>query len=50
MSPTRMRKLPNQQKYRVYDGDRVTAIATTKRNAEKQVRLLRMNAHKKRPV
>lgn len=48
--PTRMRKLPNQRKYRVYDGDRVTAFATSKRNAEKQVRLLRMNSHKTRPA
>ena len=50
MSPTRMRKLPNQQKYRVYDGDRTTAFATSKRKAEAQVRLLRMTAHRKRPV
>ena len=50
MSPTRMRKLPNQNKYRVYDGDKVTAFASTKRNAEAQVRLLRMNAHKRRPI
>lgn len=48
--PTRIRKLPNQRKYRVYDGDKVTAKGTSKRKALAQVRLLRMIAHKNRPV
>jgi hypothetical protein len=48
--PTRIRKLPNQRKYRVYDGDKITAFSTSKRKAEAQVRLLRMNAHHHRPV
>jgi len=44
--PTRMRKLPNQRKYRVYDGHKVTANATSKRNALRQVRLLKFIGHK----
>jgi hypothetical protein len=44
--PVRMKKLPGKtNKYRVYDGDRVAAYATTKTKAERQVRLLRAIAH-----
>lgn len=43
--PARMRKLPNKNRYRVYDGDRVTARSTTKKKAERQIRLLRGVAH-----
>jgi hypothetical protein len=50
MSPTKIRKLPGQNKYRVYNGGKVTAKATTRRNARAQVRLLRMVEHRTRPV
>ena len=43
--PVKIRKLPNKNLYRVYDGDRIAAKATTKRKAEKQARLLRGLAH-----
>lgn len=48
--PARMRKLPNSNKYRVYDGKKVTAIATTKANAEAQVRLLNSIRHGFKPT
>lgn len=40
--PGKMRKLPNRNKWRVYWGGKVTAKATSKKNAERQLRLLRM--------
>ena len=43
--PIKIRKLPRQQKYRVYEGKRVVAKSTTKKNAEKQARLLRGLVH-----
>lgn len=43
--PVRMVKLPNSNRYRVYDGDRIAAKSTTKEKAEAQVRLLRGIAH-----
>jgi hypothetical protein len=43
--PLRIRKLPRQRKYRVYDGKRVIAKSTSKSNAEKQVRLIRGVKH-----
>jgi hypothetical protein len=43
--PVKIRKLPNSRKYRVYDGKRIAAKATTKENAEKQARLLRGLGH-----
>lgn len=42
--PVRIRRLKSG-KYRVYDGKRVTAKATTKVKAEKQAKLLRGIAH-----
>ena len=38
--PAHMRKLPRKNRWRVYDGKRVTARNTTKKKAEAQVRLL----------
>lgn len=43
--PVSMRKLPGQNKWRVYDGDRIVAKGTTKTKAEKQMRLLNGLAH-----
>lgn len=43
--PIKIRKLPNSRKYRVYDGKKIAAKATTKEKAEKQARLLRGLAH-----
>lgn len=43
--PVHIRKLPRQRKYRVYDGKRVIAKATSKENAERQVRLIRGIKH-----
>lgn len=43
--PPKMRKLPNQRFYRVYDGKNVVAKRTTKKKAEKQIRLLRGLSH-----
>lgn len=43
--PVRIRKLPNQNRYRVYDGNRIAAKSTTKKNAERQARLLRGVSH-----
>jgi hypothetical protein len=43
--PVKMRKLPRQNKWRVYNGKEVVAKATSKSNAQKQVRLLRGVAH-----
>jgi len=43
--PIKIRKLPNKNKYRVYDGDRVVARETTKEKAEAQSRLLRGISH-----
>lgn len=45
MSPIKIRKLPNKNKYRVYDGKRIVAKSTTKKKAESQARLLRGIAH-----
>ncbi len=45
MSPVKIRKLPNKNKYRVYDGKRIVAKSTTKKKAESQSRLLRGIAH-----
>lgn len=44
-----MRKLPNKNKYRVYNKDTgiIYAKETSKNNAEKQIKLLRMIEHKK---
>jgi len=42
--PVRIRKLKSG-KYRVYDGKRIAAKATTKTKALKQVKLLRGLAH-----
>jgi len=47
--PVKMRKLPNKNKWRVYEGDKVVAKGTTKKKAEKQVRLLRGIAHGMKP-
>lgn len=47
--PAKMRKLPNSMKYRVYDGDKIVAKRTTKKKAERQVRLLRGIAHGMKP-
>lgn len=46
----KMRKLPNSNKYRVYDGNKVAAKRTSKKNAERQVRLLRGVAHGFKPT
>lgn len=45
--PYQIRKLPNQEKYRVYNKEtkEVHAFATSKKNAEKQVRLLNAVEH-----
>ena len=43
--PVKIRKLPNKNLYRVYDGDKVVAKGTTKRKVERQARLLRGLAH-----
>jgi hypothetical protein len=43
--PLTMRKLPLKKLYRVYDGKRVIAKATTKKNAEAQMRLIRGVKH-----
>ncbi len=42
--PFKIRKLPNQSMYRVYNADtgHIYAARTTRANAEKQVRLLHM--------
>ena len=42
--PFKMRKLPNRDRYRVYNADtgEIYAYSTTKRKAEAQLRLLRM--------
>jgi hypothetical protein len=47
--PIRIRKLPNKNRYRVYDGKDVVAKSTTKGKAEKQARLLRGIAHGMKP-
>ncbi len=43
--PVKIRKLPHSSKYRVYDGDKVVAKRTSKKNAEAQARLLRGVSH-----
>jgi hypothetical protein len=43
--PIKIRKLPNKNKYRVYDGGRIAAKETTKGKAEAQARLLRGISH-----
>ena len=43
--PVRIRKLPNKNKWRVYDGKRIAAKSTSKKNATKQAKLLRGVAH-----
>ncbi len=43
--PVRIRKLPNKNKWRVYNGKDIVAKGTTKEKAEKQARLLRGLAH-----
>ena len=43
--PVKIRKLPRQNKWRVYDGGKIVAKRTTKEKAEKQARLLRGVAH-----
>lgn len=43
--PIKMRKLPKQNLYRVYDGDEIIAKKTTKKKAEAQIRLLRGLKH-----
>lgn len=47
--PVKIRKLPNKNRWRVYDGKRVVAKSTSKKNAEKQARLLRGLAHGMKP-
>lgn len=47
--PARTRKLPGKSKWRVTNDGKVTAKATTKKNAEKQVRLLRGVEHGMKP-
>jgi hypothetical protein len=47
--PAYMRKLPGKRKYRVYDGNKVVAKATSKKNAESQIRLLRGIKHGLKP-
>jgi hypothetical protein len=44
MSPVKIRKLKSG-KYRVYNGDNITAFATTKLRATRQARLLRAAEH-----
>jgi hypothetical protein len=41
----KLRKLPNKNKWRVYDGNKISSKGTTKVKAEKQARLLRGIAH-----
>jgi len=43
--PVKIRKLPNKNRWRVYDGKRIAAKSTSKKNAERQARLLRGVAH-----
>jgi len=43
--PIKIRKLPGRNRYRVYDGKRIVAYSTTKRKAQRQVRLLRGVKH-----
>jgi len=47
--PIRIRKLPKKNRYRVYDGKRIAARSTTKKNAEKQAKFLRGLAHGMKP-
>ncbi|MEE9304556.1 MAG: hypothetical protein V3U84_12340 [Thiotrichaceae bacterium] len=47
--PIRIRKLPNKNRWRVYDGSKVVAKSTTKKKAEKQARFLRGLAHGMKP-
>jgi hypothetical protein len=47
--PVRMRKLPGSNRYRVYDGKRITARATTKSKGQRQMNLLRGVAHGMKP-
>lgn len=44
-TPVTIRKLPNKNEWRVYDGKKVVAKSTTKSKAEKQARLLRGLSH-----
>lgn len=44
--PARMRKLPNKNRYRVYDGNKITAFNTTEKKAKAQVRLLNSRRNK----
>lgn len=48
--PVRIRKVPNKQCWRVYDGDRVAAKCTTRKKAEAQARLLRGVKHGFKPT
>ena len=43
--PVTIRKLPNKNKWRVYNKGKIVAKATTKTKAEKQARLLRGIEH-----
>lgn len=45
MSPVKIRKLPNKNRYRVSDSKHVHAKSTTKKKAEAQARLLRGVSH-----
>jgi hypothetical protein len=47
--PVRIRKLPLKNKWRVYDGKRIAARSTSKKNAQKQAKLLRGISHGMKP-
>lgn len=40
-----MRKLPNKNRWRVYDGSKIAARSTSKKKAMRQVRLLHGVSH-----
>jgi len=44
--PGKIRKLPNQNKYRVYWGGRIAAFGTSKKKAKGQLRLLESKENK----
>jgi hypothetical protein len=47
--PTKMRKLPNKNKYRVWNDGKIVAKSTSKKKAEAQVRLLHGVEHGMKP-
>lgn len=48
-NPVKVRKLPGKRKYRVTHGGKVSAVATTKKKAEAQKRLLQAVKHGMKP-